>query len=231
MLGSTNKTEFQKPAEYWPKRPGFSRLFWPIIIFLEIAVRCLYWVRFEGLKNIPKTGPVILAPNHVSSLDPVFIAIGIHRRITALGNARYFQGKNGWFFRAMGQIPLIPGDSQSKKVAFECIEQILRQDGMAGVFPEGNRSLDGKLHKGHTGIAILAQNTQALVVPVGVIGSYEAFPKGKKFPRLFMKIRVKIGRPLSFDNNPDIRGFTDQIMLAIENLSGQEYVDTYSERT
>lgn len=231
MSSTSAKANFRKPEEFWPKKPGATWQFWPLRYLLEFAVRCLYWVRFEGLENIPRKGAAILAPNHVSALDPVFIAIGIRRRVTALGNARYFKGKNGWFFRAMGQIPLAPGDDQSKKEAFECIEQILRRGGIAGIFPEGNRSLDGRLHKGHTGVAILAQNTKAPVIPVGVIGSYKVYPKGRKIPIFFRKITVRIGRPLGFSNNPDIRGFTDQVMLEIENLSGQEYVDTYSERT
>lgn len=231
MSSTSAKANFHKPEEFWPKKPGATWLFWPLRYLLELAVRCLYWVRFEGLENIPRKGAAILAPNHVSALDPVFIAIGIRRRVTALGNARYFKGKNGWFFRAMGQIPLVPGNDKSKKEAFECIEQILHHGGMAGVFPEGNRALDGKLHRGHTGVAILAQNTKAPVIPIGVIGSYKVYPKGKKIPRFFRKITIRIGRPIVFDDSSQVREFTDRIMAEIRELSGQEYVDTYSERT
>ena len=102
------------PEANGPKRPGFTRTYWLLRYGLELLMRCLYRVKLEGAENLPRRGAAIVAANHLSALDPPFIAIAVRRRLTALTNARYFSGKNGWFFRGMGQIPLVPGDDDSR---------------------------------------------------------------------------------------------------------------------
>lgn len=219
-----------KPEPYWPKKPGKSKLFWLLRYGLEILIRLLYRVKVEGAENVPSRGPVILAANHISAFDPVFVLIVLRRRITALGNARYFQGKNGWFFRGMGQIPIIPGDDKSKEAAFEAFHDVLEDGGATGIFPEGNRSRDGKLHRGRVGVATLARQSQVPVVPIGIIGSYEIFPRGKKWPKFFRTVTIRIGWPLRYTEHvKSDRSFTDTLMKEIKHLSRQDYDDTYSE--
>ncbi len=230
MQGSLFFSSSSGRESYWPKKPGKSKLYWLLRYGLEILIRLLYRVKVEGAENVPSRGPIILAANHISAFDPVLVAIALRRRITALGNARYFQGKNGWFFRGMGQIPIIPGDDGSKEIAFAAFHEVLENGGVAGIFPEGNRSRDGKLHRGRLGVATLTQQSQVPVVPIGIIGSYEIFPKGKKWPKFFRTVKIRLGRPISYaQDEPSERTFTDSLMMEIKHLSDQEYDDTYSE--
>lgn len=216
---------------YWSRKPGRTVSYWLLRYPIVALLHLLYRVKFTDLENVPKSGAAILAPNHISALDPVFIFMGIRRRITALGNARYFQGKNAWFFKAMGQIPIIPGDDSSKVLALDCCEELLGEGQLVGIFPEGNRSRDGQLHRGRLGTAELAARTGAAVIPVGIRGSYEVLPRGKKWPRLFRRIEVHIGPALHLCDSSQrgLRTFTDALMMHIAVLSDQEYDDTYTE--
>ncbi len=227
---SGNSTEIIDKS-YWPKKPGTSRMYWVLRYPIVALLRLLYRVKFTGLENIPKSGPAILAPNHISAFDPIFILMGMPRRVTAMGNARFFRGKNGWFFKAMGQIPIIPGDDDSRDKAIACSAEIVRQEEITAIFPEGNRSRDGKLHRGRTGVGHLAQTTGAPVIPIGVIGSYEVLPKGKTWPRFFRRVAVHIGEPMYLHDTDKaaVRPFVDELMEQIAKLSGQEYEDTYTE--
>lgn len=225
--GSRTRT----PESYWPKRPGFTRTYWLLRYALELLLRCLYRVKLEGAENLPRRGAAILAANHLSAFDPPFVAVAIRRRITALANARFFAGSNGWFFRGMGQIPLVPGDDASRDEAFDCARELLTHGRLVGIFPEGNRSLDAKLHRGRLGVATLARLAAVPVVPIGILGTFEVLPKGRKTPRLFRRITVRVGEPLQSTHTTAAgdRAFTDAVMDAVAALTGQERSDTYTE--
>lgn len=205
-------------------------------------VRALYRPQVEGVENIPEDGPVLLAANHRAALDTGVITFTTPRQVRFLGKAEYFTGKGlkGRFIAksldALGYVPVERGNAQAGLAALEAGRKVLTDGGVFAIYPEGTRSLDGRLHRGHTGVAALALSTGAKVVPVALFGTEGIQPNGAKIPRL-AKIKVRFGEPLDFsryegqDSSSAIRrSVTDEIMYAILELSGQEYVDTYHKR-
>ena len=217
--------------------------YWALKILLTPVLHLLYRVRVEGRKHLPRYGPVILASNHQSFIDSVFLPLAVHRRVTFVAKAEYFESwKTAWFFRAVGMIPLKREGGTASERALAAAREVLNAGGVLGIYPEGTRSKDGRLYKGHTGVARLAMQCGAAVVPVAQFGTAEVQPIGQLRPRVFRKVRIAIGEPLRFPAAPtgngelavtapgDLRRCTDQIMAAIAALSGQEYVPTYASR-
>ncbi|HEY2061261.1 MAG TPA: lysophospholipid acyltransferase family protein [Amycolatopsis sp.] len=205
-------------------------------------VRVLYRPRIEGLANIPAEGPVLLASNHRAALDTGVITFTTPRQVRFLGKAEYFTGKGlkGRFIAksldALGYVPVERGNAQAGLAALEAGRKVLEAGGVFAIYPEGTRSLDGRLHRGHTGVAALALSTGAKVVPVALFGTEGIQPGGARIPRP-AKIKVVFGEPLDFsryegqDSSSAIRrSVTDEIMYMILELSGQEYVDRYHKR-
>ncbi|MFD9964310.1 lysophospholipid acyltransferase family protein [Amycolatopsis sp. NPDC058986] len=205
-------------------------------------VRAIYRPEIRGAGNIPATGPVILAANHRAALDTGVITFASPRQVKFLGKAEYFTGKGlkgrlmAGFLGGLGYVPVERGNAQAGLAALGAARKVLDADGVFAIYPEGTRSLDGKLHRGHTGVAALALATGAKVVPVALSGTENLQPKGKRIPRL-TKISVTFGEPLDFsryegqDSSSAIRrSVTDEIMYTILELSGQEYVDKYHKR-
>ncbi|MFE0028056.1 lysophospholipid acyltransferase family protein [Amycolatopsis sp. NPDC059021] len=205
-------------------------------------VRAIYRPEIRGAGNIPATGPVILAANHRAALDTGVITFASPRQVRFLGKAEYFTGKGlkgrlmAGFLGGLGYVPVERGNAQAGLAALGAARKVLDADGVFAIYPEGTRSLDGKLHRGHTGVAALALATGAKVVPVALSGTENLQPKGKRIPRL-AKISVTFGEPLDFsryegqDSSSAIRrSVTDEIMYTILELSGQEYVDKYHKR-
>jgi len=212
--------------------------YWVLKAVLTPVLRFAFKVRVEGIENIPQDGPVIMASNHISFSDSIFLPLVLKRRITFVAKAEYFDDpKTAWFFRAVGQIPIRREGGSASQRALETARGVLESGGVFGIYPEGTRSPDGKLYKGHTGIARLALQTKASIVPVAMIGTREAQPIGKVMPKLFMPITVSFGRPLSYDDLADriddrqvLRSITDEVMYELRELSGQEYVNQYAKR-
>ena len=211
--------------------------YWVIKALLTPVLRFFYRMRVEGLENVPEDGPVILAGNHLSFIDSIFLPLVLRRRITFVAKAEYFDDpKTAWFFRAVGQIPIKRGDGHASARALETAKEVINAGGVFGIYPEGTRSPDGRLYKGHTGVARLAVDTGAPVVAVAMVGTEEVQPIGKIVPRVFRTIRVRFSEPMVFQipgERPDplmLRRFTDQIMFRLQELSGQEYVNRYAKR-
>lgn len=197
-------------------------------------------IRVEGLENLPKHGAFIMASNHLSAIDSFFVPIALPRRLTYLAKAAYFHGKGpaGWFVRnfllAVGQIPIDRSGGAASSDSLNTGLAALAEGKALGIYPEGTRSPNGSLYRGKTGIARMVLAAGVPVVPVCVSGTADVFPKGSKrvhFPR----ITVRIGDPLDFsrfaglDNDRFIlRAVTDEVMLNILALGGQDYVDTYA---
>jgi 1-acyl-sn-glycerol-3-phosphate acyltransferase len=189
----------------------------------------------EGAHNVPRKGPAILAMNHLSFIDSFFIPAVLNRRITYVAKAEYFDDwKTAWFFRSVGQIPIRRGAGSAWRRALDSAAEVLDEGKLFGIYPEGTRSKDGNLHRGHTGIARLVLETGVPVIPVGLSGTDRAMPIGSKFPRLFTKVGVKLGEPLDFSeyigrtDRQVLRHITDTVMSEIQKLSGQEYVERYA---
>jgi 1-acyl-sn-glycerol-3-phosphate acyltransferase len=212
--------------------------YWILKAVLTPVLRFLFKVRVTGAENIPEDGPVIMASNHISFCDSIFLPLVLKRRITFVAKAEYFDDpKTAWFFRAVGQIPIRREGGSASQRALETARGVLEDGGVFGIYPEGTRSPDGRLYKGHTGIARLALQTQAPIVPVAMIGTREAQPIGKVIPKFFMPITVAFGKPLVYDDLADrvddrqvLRNIVDEVMFELRELSGQEYVNQYAKR-
>lgn len=202
--------------------------------------RLIYRTRIEGRKNIPRSGPVILASNHLSFIDSFVIPIFAPRPVYFLAKSTYFEGRGlrGWlsrtFFTSIGATPVQRGAGQAALDALDQQKRILESGRAIALYPEGTRSLDGRLYKGRTGVAFLALETGAVVVPVGLIGTNEAMPVGSRFPRMKPRVTVRYGEPLDLSHHGGNSGrarrhATDEIMAAIHALSGQELAGVYNE--
>lgn len=201
--------------------------------------RMVYRPTVEGLENIPGTGPVILAANHLSFVDSMVIPIVVPRRVYFLAKAEYFEGTgfrgavSRWFFSGMGNIPVRRGQGRSARDSLDTVIKVLADGEAFGIYPEGTRSLDGMLHRGRTGVARIALESGAPVVPIGLVGTDKVMAVGRKRPRI-VPVTVRFGKPLDFsryagmqDSLPVLRSVTDQIVYNILELSGQDYVDNY----
>ncbi|MEA3190271.1 MAG: 1-acyl-sn-glycerol-3-phosphate acyltransferase [Thermoplasmata archaeon] len=206
---------------------------WTVMRPLAVpVVRLGLRVKVKGRRHIPRKGAAILASNHLSALDHVVLPMATRRTIVNISKAEHFaKPVKAWFFRQWGVIRLQRGAGD--KGAFEAAKNALLEGHLFCIYPEGTRSLDGKLHKGHTGVARLALATKSPVVPVAMVGTFESWPKGGKL-RLFKPTGALVGPPLDFsrhwgkqDDKAVCREVTDEVMRAIQKLSGQEYVHEY----
>jgi 1-acyl-sn-glycerol-3-phosphate acyltransferase len=216
-------------------------VYWLIKGILKPLFRGIYRIRVEGIENVPKKGGVIIAANHLSFLDSFFIPLVIKwRKMTYLAKADYFKSwKTSWFFKSVGQISCEREGGEKSQQSLQIALEVLEGGNLLGIYPEGTRSPDGKLHRGRTGVARLALAAGVPVVPCGTIGIDEVMPKSAKFPRLTgrVPVTVKFGKPLDLSRYQGqerdryvLRSITDEIMYEIMQLSGQEYVDEYASR-
>jgi 1-acyl-sn-glycerol-3-phosphate acyltransferase len=205
-------------------------------------LRVIFRPVVEGAENVPDEGPAILASNHLSYSDWMFMPLTLPRRVTFVAKAEYFTspGIKGWFqrkfFTGSGQVPIDRTSGSAAEGALSTARKILAEGDVFGIYPEGTRSHDGKLYRGKTGVARLALETQVPVIPVAVVGTDVVAPPGKKFGR-FTRPLVRFGKPLDFSRYEGmendryiLRSVTDEIMYEIMRLSGQEYVDLYASR-
>jgi 1-acyl-sn-glycerol-3-phosphate acyltransferase len=216
------------------RRMGFTYALGRQII--RPLARIVYRPRVDGKANVPKSGPVIFASNHLSFIDSIAIPVASPRPVHFLAKASYFEtGLSRWFFTAIGAIPVQRGAGQAALDALDQQRTLLEEGSAVALYPEGTRSLDGRLYKGRTGVAFLALQTGAPVVPVGLIGTDDVMPVGAKMPSLSHRITVRFGEPLDLAHHgPASSGkarrlATDEIMAAIHALSGQELANAYNE--
>ena len=189
-----------------------------------------------GEENLPKTGPVILAANHRSFLDSMFIPLLVRRRVTFVAKAEYFDDwKTAWFFRGVGQIPIRREGGSASQGALDAAASVLHDGGVFGIYPEGTRTRTGRLHRGHTGVARLALQCNAPIVPVGLIGTDEVQPVDRKLPRFGRTVVVKFGEAIDMEHYREgegdhltLRAITDEVMFELQQLSGYEYDDSYA---
>lgn len=196
------------------------------------------WVR--GLENVPAQGAAILASNHLAVIDSFVLPLVLSRKIRFIGKAEYFTGTGikgrlkAGFFRGVGTIPVDRGGGKAGEAALNTGLGVLEQGNLFGIYPEGTRSPDGRLYRGKTGVARLALESGAPVVPVAMIDTDLAQPIGRVIPKP-TRIGIVIGEPLDFSRYQGmagdrfiLRAVTDEIMYALMRLSGQEYVDMYA---
>jgi 1-acyl-sn-glycerol-3-phosphate acyltransferase len=209
--------------------------YWVLKVVLTPVLRLVFRVRTEGTHHVPRKGPAILASNHRSFIDSVFLPLVVWRRVTFVAKAEYFESwKTAWFFRAVGMIPLKRGGGSASERALAAAREVLDRGGVLGIYPEGTRSPDGRLYKGHTGAARLARDCHAPIIPVAQFGTEQVQPIGAMWPKLFRRVTLKMGEPIWWEEGPagmrQLRDFTDQVMAAIASLSGQQMVPEYANR-
>jgi 1-acyl-sn-glycerol-3-phosphate acyltransferase len=205
--------------------------------FLIPILTLLFRPKVTGLRNVPQSGPVIIASNHLSFSDSIFMPLVVPRKVTFLAKSEYFTspGIKGFIkkitFIALGQVPVDRSGGRRSEAALLTGLDLLASGACMGIYPEGTRSPDGKLYKGRTGIARMAIESGAAIVPVAMFNTAEIQPTGQVVPKV-QRVEMIFGEPLYYTGDTSdlkvLRQITDEIMQKIQELSGQEYVDMYA---
>jgi len=196
------------------------------------------WVK--GVKNVPNAGGAILASNHLSFSDSIFLPLKVKRPVTFLAKSDYFTGKGvkgaliRWFFKATGQLPIDRSGGKASEDSLNTGLGVLERGLLLGIYPEGTRSPDAKLYRGRTGIARMVLEAKVPVIPVAMIDTEKVQPIGSKYPKI-RRVGVVIGEPMDFTRfagmegeRAVLRAVTDLIVYNIMQLSNQEYEDVYA---
>jgi 1-acyl-sn-glycerol-3-phosphate acyltransferase len=221
---------------------GRRLLYWLLkYVLLGPALKLLFRPDVEGLDNVPATGAVILASNHLSFSDSIFTPLIVKRRVTFVAKAEYFTGTGlkgrltRMFFLGVGTIPVDRSGGAAARAALDTQLRVLRAGDIAGIYPEGTRSPDGRLYRGKTGVARLALESGAPVVPIAQLNTDVIQPTGRLVPRI-RRVRIRVGAPMDFSRHAGRvgdrlleRAVTDEIMYELMELSGREYVDVYAQ--
>jgi 1-acyl-sn-glycerol-3-phosphate acyltransferase len=217
--------------------------YWVLKAIIWPVFNVLFRPWAEGTENVPRTGPAILASNHLSFSDHFFAPLPLPRKVTFLAKSEYFTGRgikgliSKIFFSSLGQLPIDRTGGAASERALHTGLRVLAAGELLGIYPEGTRTPDGRLYRGKTGVARLALEARVPVIPTAMIGGFEFQPPGRITPRLAIRPGVRFGKPLDFsryygleDDRIVLRAATDEIMYELMKLSGQEYVDEYAQR-
>ncbi len=217
--------------------------YWLVKATLGTMLKVVFRPWAKDVKNVPRRGPVILASNHLSFSDHFFGPLPVPRKVVFLAKSEYVTGRglkgmiSKAFFTGVGVIPIDRGGGESSERSLRTGLRVLAEGNVLGIYPEGTRSPDGRLYRGKTGVARLAIESGAPVVPCAMINTFEFQPPGTIKPNIRIRPGVRFGEPLDFSgyhgreaDGKLLRAVTDEIMQAIERLSGQEYVDVDARR-
>lgn len=217
--------------------------YWVVKAILGPLLAILFRPWSEGADNVPREGPAILAWNHLSFSDHFFGPLPLPRKVTFLAKSEYFTGRgvkgliSKAFFHGVGQIPVDRSGGEASERALRTGLRVLGEGKLLGIYPEGTRTPDGRLYRGKTGVARLAVESGAPVVPCAMIDTFQFQPAGTLWPNPRFRPGVRFGEPLDFSRYHGqeadaklLRTITDEIMQAIAKLSGQEYVDVDARR-
>ncbi len=209
-------------------------------VLLGPLLRLLFRPWVEGLENLPEDGAAILASNHLSFSDSIFLPLVAPRRITFMAKQEYFTGTGvkgrltAAFFRGINQVPVDRSGGAASQAAIDTALRILSSGELLAIYPEGTRSPDGQLYRGKVGVARMALEAGVPVIPVAMIDTEKIQPPGRVRPRI-MRVGLKIGPPLDFSRYAGLesdrfvlRSITDEVMYELMTLSGQQYVDIYA---
>ena len=207
--------------------------------FLTPFLMILFRPKVRGLRNVPVTGPVILASNHLSFSDSIFMPLVVPRKVTFLAKSEYFTspGPKGMLkkltFLALGQVPVDRSGGRRSEAALITGLKVLSNGNCLGIYPEGTRSPDGRLYKGRTGLVRLALESGAPIIPIAMFDTDKIQPSGKLIPKI-MRVKMIFGEPIYLKGDSTnlqlLRDLTDDLMRKIQELSRQEYVDIFATR-
>ena len=218
-------------------------LYWLLkYVLLGPWLRLIFRPVVEGREHVPDRGAAILASNHLSFSDSIFMPLMVKRKVTFVAKQEYFTGTGikgfliRMFFVGAGTIPVDRSGGKAAQAAIDTGLRVLREGKLFGIYPEGTRSPDGRLHRGKTGVARMALESGAPVIPVAMLNADEIQPIGKIIPRI-KRARIRFGPPLDFSRYRGMTGdryieraVTDEIMYELMSLSGREYVDVYAQK-
>jgi len=221
-----------------PAEREYGKLYPVARAVLSPIFRGLWRVATSGLENVPVSGGAIFCPNHTSVIDSFFLPLVLPRRIAFVGKAEYMDSwKTKHLFPAMGMIPIDRGGGDAAERALNTAARVIEAGEFFGIYPEGTRARDGRLHRGRTGAARLALRTGAPIIPVGIKGTREIQPPDAKVPRPFRRAEVRFGRPIEVGRYLDRaedrlvpRQIIDEVMFEIREMTGQDYVDEYASK-
>ena len=223
---------------------GEDRVLYYLLKYVILGpwLRLIFRPKVEGREHLPDTGPAIIASNHLSFSDSIFMPLMVKRKVTFVAKQEYFTGKGikGFFVRMFfvgaGTIPVDRSGGRAAQAAIDTGLRVLREGRLFGIYPEGTRSPDGRLHRGKTGVARLALESGAPVIPVAMLNADEIQPPGKILPKI-KRVQIRFGSPLDFSRYAGMSGdrfieraVTDEIMYELMTLSGREYVDVYAQK-
>lgn len=205
----------------WIWRPGYELFYAGLRTGVCLVGGMLFRVRRVGPRAHLPRGGVIVCPNHASYLDPAFVQLCVRRRVIFVMTDNFYSGRAAWFFKLVTAIPVGRG-RKARRGLYRSIAAVKRGHAVV-VFPEGRLSTDGTLGRGQRGVSILARRTGAPVHPVGIVGSMDAWPKGRRFPGR-AHVRIAFGHPFRYPKNPGSderaaeRAFADELMGKIRRL-------------
>ncbi len=209
-------------------------------IFLGPVLKVLFRPWTKGLDNLPAEGPAVLASNHLSFSDSIFMPLMVPRPVVFLAKSDYFTGRGikgrltAAFFKLTNHLPMDRSGGAASASSLDTGVQVLKDGGLLGIYPEGTRSPDGRLYRGKVGVAKLVLTANVPVIPVAMIGTDKVQPIGRRIPTI-RRLGVIFGEPMDFSRYQGMaedrfvqRSVTDEIMYELMRLSGQEYVDSYA---
>nr|WP_210768579.1 lysophospholipid acyltransferase family protein [Arthrobacter sp. E3] len=209
-------------------------------IFLGPVLKVLFRPWTKGLDNLPVDGPAVLASNHLSFSDSIFMPLMVPRPVVFLAKSDYFTGRGikgrltAAFFKLTNQLPMDRSGGAASAGSLQTGVEVLNGGGLLGIYPEGTRSPDGRLYRGKVGVAKLVLTANVPVIPVAMIGTDKVQPIGRRIPTI-RRLGVIFGEPMDFSRYQGMaddrfvqRSVTDEIMYELMRLSGQEYVDSYA---
>ncbi len=218
-----------------PDRVSVGRLAAPLRRVGRPLIERLYDVTIEGIEHIPTDGPAIISPNHQSFFDTPLMMLSAPRRVLFLGKAEYMDRRiTRHLFPAVGMVPIRRQQARSSMAALDTAAALLDAGELVGIYPEGTRSRDGMLHKGHTGVAHLAIATGAPIIPVGIEGTVDVQPIGRRIPRCSGPLTVRFGEPIdptryrAGGKRRQRHQMTDDVMASIATMTPQPRSDDYS---
>ncbi|MGH3743321.1 MAG: lysophospholipid acyltransferase family protein [Mycobacteriales bacterium] len=212
--------------------------YWVTKVALTPPMTVYFRPVIEGVRYVPRRGGAIIASNHTSYFDWLFLPLVVRwRRLSFLAKGEYFTrpGLAGagqrFFFSATGQVPVVRGGAGRGDAALQTAADLIEDGRLLAIFPEGTRTLDGRLQRGKTGVVRMAGRTGAPVIPCGIVGAFDVAPKGARVPRP-RKVRVRFGPAMPWsgqrfdiDDGVLLRKYTDDLMAVIQELSGQEWAE------
>ncbi|WP_154605256.1 lysophospholipid acyltransferase family protein [Arthrobacter sp. AQ5-05] len=209
-------------------------------IFLGPVLKVLFRPWTKGLDNVPTNGPAVLASNHLSFSDSIFMPLMVPRPVVFLAKSDYFTGRGikgrltAAFFKLTNQLPMDRSGGAASANSLDTGVEVLKNGGLLGIYPEGTRSPDGRLYRGKVGVAKLVLTANVPVIPVAMIGTDKVQPIGRRIPNI-RRLGIIFGEPMDFSRYQGLqddrfvqRSVTDEIMYELMRLSGQEYVDSYA---